>query len=263
MQILVYMALVSIDDDSRPWFGMGHEALAEHALGRPAPITDSDIRAVERAITPLRRAGAIETDRRASVRRDGPSTARYRLVLVRRKASDDGDHAPRNPSGDRSGKHRASAVDNQAQDSQRPTESGVHARRISDSRPTNFGLTPDENRRTEEPRGTRRSEKTEEETIDLRTAVTVSRARGRAQDPIFPKVDRKPEPAAEGSGQASPAALPPIFASNPPTPPRRTMPPNNGVCVVCAAAGELVMATDPVAGSHCPNHLRQARTVTA
>lgn len=104
---------------------------------------------------------------------------------------------------------------------------------------------------------------TDHEVVDQRTDVTVSRAQGRIQDQIFSKVDRKTEPADEGSGQASPAAVPPIFARTQPPPPRRPMPPNNGVCVVCAATGDLVIAADPVAGSHCPNHLRQARTVTA
>lgn len=103
---------------------------------------------------------------------------------------------------------------------------------------------------------------TDHEVVDQCTAVTVSRARGRAQDPIFPKVDRQTTSAVGGSGQASPAAVP-IFADQPAPPPRRPMPPNNGVCVVCAAAGVFVIAADPVAGSHCASHLRQARTVTA
>lgn len=90
---LLYMANVSLDRDETPWFGQGHAALAEHALGRPTPITKSDLRAVERAITPLLAAKALVVDRRAAIRIDGPNTVRYRLQLggdlhSRRKPSD-------------------------------------------------------------------------------------------------------------------------------------------------------------------------------
>lgn len=68
MVCLTYMAVVSKDADEYPWFGMGHKALAEHALGRKPPITDSDLRAVERAVKPLLAAGAIIVDRRAGER---------------------------------------------------------------------------------------------------------------------------------------------------------------------------------------------------
>ena len=56
MQLLVYMAAVSKDSDRRPWFGQGHQALAQHALGRPAPTRGADIAAVERALAPLAKA---------------------------------------------------------------------------------------------------------------------------------------------------------------------------------------------------------------
>jgi hypothetical protein len=78
---LVYMALISMDSDDHPWFGKGHEALAEHALGRPLPITESDLRAVRRAVAPLVAAKAIVVDRRGAVRIDGANTIRYRLQL--------------------------------------------------------------------------------------------------------------------------------------------------------------------------------------
>src|SRR5690606_29696995 len=58
MQLLAYMAAVSLDSDPQPWFGMGHEALAIHALGYREP-TDAALRAVRRAIAPLRQAGAV------------------------------------------------------------------------------------------------------------------------------------------------------------------------------------------------------------
>src|SRR5690606_29808992 len=80
MQLLAYMAAVSLDSDPEPWFGMGHEALAVHALGHREP-TDAALRAVRRAIAPLRRAGAISVARRSAPRRGGASTVRYRLHL--------------------------------------------------------------------------------------------------------------------------------------------------------------------------------------
>lgn len=80
MQILAYMALVSIDADAEPWYSQGHASLAEFALGRPG-ATEADIRAVERAITPLLQIKAISTDRPAARRKRGSWTAKYRLHI--------------------------------------------------------------------------------------------------------------------------------------------------------------------------------------
>lgn len=158
MQLLAYMAVVSKDDDARPWFGQGHQALAQFALGRPLPIGRADIKAVERAIKPLAAEGAISTDRKASIRRDGAHTVRYRLHL---KAP----HVPRN-AGD--------VTD--AQDPPRPPENGPDVPRNPSPRPPENVPTSPENRGTEEPGGARRSEKTEEEEIAVRTDLTVARA---------------------------------------------------------------------------------------
>jgi hypothetical protein len=160
LQCLVYMALVSKDTDPRPWYGQGHQALAEHALGRPVPVSGADIRAVERAMSPLLEAGAIVTDRRASVRRDGSNTARYRLILDPSAEV----HAPRKPSGVKP-----------VEDPQRPTVSGTHARRFPDSRPTVSGTHA--RRKPSDIGDTRRHEEREdqEQEQDLRTAVTVPR----------------------------------------------------------------------------------------
>jgi hypothetical protein len=137
MQVLLYMALVSKDADANPWFSKGREALAEHALGRTVPFDRADARAVERAVEPLLAVGAIETDRRASVRRDGSSTARYRLNLSitdgPRKAWKPKPHAPRKTSGVKADV-----------DPQRPTDSAHDAPRIPSSRPTDSVLTPHE-----------------------------------------------------------------------------------------------------------------------
>lgn len=81
MQLLTYMALVSKDADEEPWFSQGNEALALFALGRVEPITMPDLKAVQRSLRPLFEAKAITQDRAPAPRRDGPSTARYRLEL--------------------------------------------------------------------------------------------------------------------------------------------------------------------------------------
>ena len=61
LTVLVYMALVSKDADERPWFGAGHEALAQHALGRPGPTTLADLPDSVRIVPDpsVERAGAV------------------------------------------------------------------------------------------------------------------------------------------------------------------------------------------------------------
>lgn len=81
MQVLAYMATISIDADSEPWFSMGQESIAIHALGRKGSIDRAALAAVERAMKPLFEHGAITTIRKASVRRDSWATAKYRLEL--------------------------------------------------------------------------------------------------------------------------------------------------------------------------------------
>lgn len=145
MQLLAYMALVSKDSDDRPWFGQGYEGLAVFALGRPAPTREADLRAVERAMKPLLDIGAIVTERRAAARRDGPRTARYRLQLVAEAAQDIDEPL----------------VDNSERPARRPTETVEDDPRKTVRRPTETVETTHENRGTEEPRGTTRSEKEE------------------------------------------------------------------------------------------------------
>lgn len=81
MLILAYMAVVSKDGDYSPWFSMGHDALARMALGRPEPITDTDRKAVQRAIRHLTEVKAITIDRPPAKRKGEPSTTAYRLHL--------------------------------------------------------------------------------------------------------------------------------------------------------------------------------------
>lgn len=149
MQLLAYMALVSRDDHTKPWYGQGHEALAAFAMGRTGPITDADVRAVRRAITPLLDVGAIETERRAAPRRDGHTTARYRLRLVAPAAGSIDEPPVDNPPADRPAPN------------ERRTENGGNVGRKVAERRTKNGRTQDGNRPTEEPRGTTRSEEEE------------------------------------------------------------------------------------------------------
>lgn len=121
LNVLVYMALVSKDSDERPWYGQGHAALAQHALGRPGPSTESDIRAVERAVAPLL-GDALIVERKAAVRIDGPNTVRYRLNLT----------------GTAHARRKVSDVKG-AEDPPRPTKSDPHVRHFPDSRPTVSG----------------------------------------------------------------------------------------------------------------------------
>ena len=80
--VLIYMGLVSVDKHDEPWFGLGPEAIAVHALRRPEPVTASDLRAVERTLTPLFKAGAITTVRRGWGRGGDVRNVRYRLWLI-------------------------------------------------------------------------------------------------------------------------------------------------------------------------------------
>ncbi len=80
MIVLTYMALVSKDKDDWPWYGNGQEAVAEFGLGRPNPDR-TDLRAVQRALTPLLEVGAITVDRAGANRGDGNTVARYRLNI--------------------------------------------------------------------------------------------------------------------------------------------------------------------------------------
>jgi hypothetical protein len=79
LRLLAYMALVARDNDAAPWFGLGQEALAELALGQKP--SDASMRAVRRAVTALRDAGAICTAKRATYGKRGTTNVRYRLHL--------------------------------------------------------------------------------------------------------------------------------------------------------------------------------------
>lgn len=159
MQCLAYMAVVSRDADEHPWFGQGHEALAVHAMGRPEPASASDLRAVRRAVQPLLDAGAVEADRRAAPRRNGPSTVRYRLNLVGRIPSCDHpvDNSPDDPDGG----------------TQRRTDSVQNVGRFVAQRRTVSDRTQDGFRPTEEEED--QEERGEEEGVTYPTQVPTAR----------------------------------------------------------------------------------------
>ncbi|WP_147944552.1 hypothetical protein [Microbispora sp. CSR-4] len=176
---LTYMALISLDSDQQPWYGQGHEALAEHALGRTPPITDSDLRAVRRAVQPLLDGGAISVDRRAAPRKDAPSTVRYLLML--RPETPDGfrpANVGRKPSGVRSD-------DGRTPDGFRPANVG----RFPAERRTVSDRTPDGNRPTEE-------EEEEEET----SSSTARRSQPHRQEEEATTREPQTPPADDGQG---------------------------------------------------------------
>lgn len=120
MRVLAYMALVSADRDTEPWFGLGAEALSELALGRPVPARDDDpkeheaaLRSVGRALGDLKAAGAIRTAERAKFGARVAQNARYRLFLDVPHTDD----APAKPASRAAGQHAPS-------DAQRPVDSG-------------------------------------------------------------------------------------------------------------------------------------------
>jgi hypothetical protein len=82
LNLLAYMALVSVDKDAEPWWSQGHEMLAIQVLGEPEPVTDAALRAVRRGITPLFEAGAITAARRSSGHGGRVIQVRYRLWLT-------------------------------------------------------------------------------------------------------------------------------------------------------------------------------------
>jgi hypothetical protein len=127
-RLLVFMALVTKDEDDPPIFWGGRETQAI-GIGRKPPHTAADMRAVERAVTKLREAGAIEL-----VQHSAPGhTARHALhlspVARRRVSEDDTRH-------DTSGEH--------------PTPHVVNTRRAVTQHPTRGDRTPDAWRGPEE-----------------------------------------------------------------------------------------------------------------
>ena len=82
LNVLVYMALVALDKDAEPSWWEGHKMLAIRALGYPEPVGRAGRAAVERAVTPLFRAGAITTTRHAAGHAGRVTTVRYRLWIT-------------------------------------------------------------------------------------------------------------------------------------------------------------------------------------
>lgn len=81
LNLLVYMATVSLDKDAEPSWWEGHETLAIRVLGYPEPVGKAGKGAVERAVKSLLDGGAITTTRHASGHAGRVTTVRYRLWL--------------------------------------------------------------------------------------------------------------------------------------------------------------------------------------
>jgi len=232
MVLLAYMAAVSIDADAEPWYGEGHEALARMALGRGrhAKLERKDIKAVERAIQPLRDCGAITTDRPAASRASGPSTVRYRLHLKLASSA----HMPEKSVGNPVESVVETPVDNSSKIDNVPREMDT----------TSPAKRPDVPRETGD-RGTTRSENyKEEEKTSVRTSPFD--AREAAQDPIFLATPPEPPPPKPGGMRTDPLTA--LMAGL-------------GFCATCYAAGHTVIATDPDNGNACTYHALAARRI--
>jgi hypothetical protein len=184
LNVLVFMALVAMDRDDPPRYWLGHEALAVHCLGRDeASITDSDLRAVRRAITPLFEAGAITVARHSSGNARKHTTVEYQLHLVT-PASDE-----KRP------------VDNRpAPDGNRPSADGVIGRNAAEHR-TKSGSAPDGNRPAKEDEEEQEREKPEEY-----PPLSSDSAPVRARE------------ASDGSGKTAPARVKPLWPAAVPPP---------------------------------------------
>ena len=182
MLVLNWMALVSLDKDAEPWWSQGHEELAKMPLGRPEPITAADLRAVERAITPLFERGAITVDRHSSGRPGNPQHARYRLWL-RYPAPDENRRVEHRsaPVEERRAQRRRAAADIAAVQDLRSAESpapdencrvlDASTRRKVVQHPTKSDGTPDEKRRTKEYEEYEEREEKQEEIISSSNSV--------------------------------------------------------------------------------------------
>jgi hypothetical protein len=146
MLVLAWMALVSLDADTEPWWSQGHDVLATMALGRKGPITAADLRAVERAVQPLFQAGAITVDRHSSGHPGRALHVRYRLWLAH-PAPDEKRRVQNRPppaeSAPPQNLHPAAPDENR-----RTPDTGT--RQFLGPHPTVFGAAPDEKRRTNE-----------------------------------------------------------------------------------------------------------------
>lgn len=183
LNLLIYMALVSKDSDEEPWFSQGYEGLARFALGRGrhAALDESDLRAVERGMKPLRDIGAVSTDRHAAARRDGARTARYRLHLDLDAPRKTGGVKVRPRPTKNVGRPAAGTSVSGVDDPRNPVET-THEKWRDD--PRNVVPTTHEIRGAEETGGTKRSDNYKEEEKDLRADVAVSRVRGIHEDTI-------------------------------------------------------------------------------
>jgi len=183
VQLLNYMALVSLDHDPNPWFSMGHMALAEHALRREITCgcgrsscreCKPHLQAVYRGLKPALDAGALTVDRGpARSRTDAPRTTRY-LLNLREPAGQSRPLAP----------HPAEP-DPAVSDVPRSTESVPHGlrnpfQRSTESVPTVYGIRRPEEEEEEE-------ERVDEEVVTSQGEVTTRAHTSERTNEIHPE----------------------------------------------------------------------------
>jgi len=194
MNVLTFMALVSMDKDREPKYWEGHEALAVHCMGRDeASIDDSDLRAVRRAITPLFKAGAITVAQHSSGRGEKGGRATYQLHLV--TPAQDGNRP----------------VDDEvppcaAPDGNRPVDTGSTGRNSAEHR-TESDRAPDGNRPAKEYEETEELEKPEEQSLLSSDSVPVGAREARdGPDLAIPARDA-PKPPRHPAGDVQPPLM--------------------------------------------------------
>lgn len=229
-RVLAYMALVAKDGDEKPMYWGGWESLAL-AAGRLVPErndADQDVKRVRRAaLKAVTSAVGVLIDRGA-VRVKVPAApgrhATYELILAHESV-----HADRAPSDD-----------SDESNGSRSADTTVHAQPTNGARLP--GTTVHADRAPKDYEDQVRT-KPKDELADLRTAVTVVDGSLAVEDPIFTERVQTTRPHLR-------------LITTEDTRPRVRL--GLGFCVYCYAAGQTVLAADPVAGSACAKHLREA-----
>jgi hypothetical protein len=241
LTLLVYMALVSLDTDTEPWWSQGHAMLAIQCLGRDPLVETGDeeedrkaaraaAAAVERAVKPLFGAGAITVARHSSGHPGRHINVRYRLWLVKpapdelrprlyRNASpetgDDGPD-PSVPHGNRGVQNPRADSSERRADMSAPHEihgaPDVRTPRNPSPHPTETMTAPHENRAPKEYEEYEEREERQENMVVSSDSVPL---RAREAGDEDGEVDQRAEP----GGADAPCPNPPAAASDATTTP--------------------------------------------
>lgn len=215
-RVLAYMALVSMDEDPKPCYWGGWEALAL-AAGRVVPDRADDpestkvrraaLKAVNAAMKTLVDRGAVRVKAVAAPGRNATYELNFAYGTV---------HADREPSRDDGRLNGARSADTtvhaQPTNGSRLADPTVHAERAPE----------------EYEEEVRTQHRNDGEDLDL--TVTLTREPAAAQTPVIEEIE-KPKLRLVQGGKG------------------------HGFCLACRAAGQFVLAVDEVSGDACKAHL--------